>query len=83
MSLIAISNPIVSECDRCHYTLGGHWFEDMNTGVEWFYCCDCVDKMRTLGEMFIDDHPNSEDNKIDTSWNKFTDPPDGDYSMTP
>lgn len=42
--LYEISGRHTDECDNCHHDKPGCWYEDEETGVEWFYCDDCKKK---------------------------------------
>ena len=41
MSDIKVSGDMVDECDVCHHVKLGAWYEDSDTGVEWFLCDEC------------------------------------------
>ena len=41
MVYLEISGEHVNECDECHNEALGIWYEDMDTGVEWFVCNAC------------------------------------------
>ena len=41
MAYLEISGECTSECDDCHREAVGIWYEDMETGVEWFICNSC------------------------------------------
>lgn len=37
----------LDECEICHHTERGHWYEDNRlAGTQWFLCGDCVAKQR-------------------------------------
>ena len=39
--LYRVSGYHVDECNECHYNRPGYWYEDEETGVEWFICDSC------------------------------------------
>ena len=43
-NLEQISGQHENECDICHRYSVGAWYQDMETGVEWFVCNECTEK---------------------------------------